>query len=66
MDDVRRKEMIKIREEQPQDIKTIREVHNAIEVALEGFEPDRLSSNVSKIVGNALESGANSSHRIQF
>jgi uncharacterized protein YggE len=42
------------------------EVHNAIEVTLEGFEPDHLSSHVSKIVGNALESGANSIHHIQF
>lgn len=42
------------------------EVHNAIEVTLEGFEPDHLSSHVSKIVGKALESGANSIHHIQF
>jgi len=42
------------------------EVHNAIEVTLEGFEPDHLSSHVSKIVGNALERGANSIHHIQF
>ncbi len=42
------------------------EVHNAIEVTLEGFEPDHLSSHVSKIVGKAVESGANSIHHIQF
>jgi hypothetical protein len=42
------------------------EVHNAIEVTLEGFEPDHLSGHVSKIVGNALEIGANSIHHIQF
>jgi hypothetical protein len=42
------------------------EVHNAIDVTLEGFEPDHLSSHVSKIVGKALESGANSIHHIQF
>ena len=42
------------------------EVHNAIEVTLEGFEPEHLSKHVSKIVGEALESGANNIHHIQF
>ena len=42
------------------------EVHNAIEVKLEGFEPIHLSKHVSKIVGKALESGANNIHHIQF
>jgi len=42
------------------------EVHNAIEATLEGFEPDHLSSHVSKVVGKALESGANSIDHIQF
>jgi len=42
------------------------EVHNAIEVTLEGFEPEHLSKHVSTIVGKALDSGANSIHRIQF
>jgi len=42
------------------------EVYNAIEVTLEGFEPDHLSGHVSKIVGQALENGANNIHHIQF
>jgi len=42
------------------------EVHNAIEVTLEGFEPEHLSKHVSKIIGKALESGANNIHHIQF
>lgn len=42
------------------------EVQNAIEVTLEGFEPDDLSKQVSKIVGKAVDSGANSIHHIQF
>jgi uncharacterized protein YggE len=42
------------------------EVYNAIEVTLEGFEPEQLSKHVSKIVGKALESGANNIHHIQF
>jgi uncharacterized protein YggE len=42
------------------------EVHNAIEVTLEGFEPEHLSKHVSKIVGKSLESGANNIHHIQF
>jgi uncharacterized protein YggE len=42
------------------------EVHNAIEVTLEGFEPEHLSKHVSNIVGKALDSGANSIDRIQF
>lgn len=42
------------------------EVHNAIEVMLEGFEPEHLSGHVSKIVGKALESGANNIDHIRF
>ena len=42
------------------------EVYNAIEVTLEGFEPEHLSKHVSDIVGKALDSGANSIDRIQF
>ncbi len=42
------------------------EVHNAIEGTLEGFEPEHLSKHVSKIVGKALESGANDIHHIQL
>jgi uncharacterized protein YggE len=42
------------------------EVHNAIELTLEGFEAEHLSKHVSKIVGKALESGANNIHHIQF
>jgi uncharacterized protein YggE len=42
------------------------EVHNAIEVTLEGFEPEYLSKNTSRVVGKALESGANNIHHIQF
>jgi uncharacterized protein YggE len=42
------------------------EVSNAIEVSLEGFEPEPLSKNVSKIIGKALESGSNNINHIQF
>jgi uncharacterized protein YggE len=42
------------------------EVHNAIEATLERFDPEHLSKHVSKIVGKALESGANNIHHIQF
>jgi hypothetical protein len=42
------------------------EVYNAIGVTLEGFEPDHLSRHVSKIIGKALENGANNIHHIQF
>jgi len=42
------------------------EVNNAIEVTLEGLEPESLSKHVSRIVGKALESGANTIQRIQF
>ena len=42
------------------------EVNNGIEVTLEGFEPESLSKHVSRIVGKALESGANTIQRIQF
>jgi len=50
---------------QPPKIKGY-EVHNAIDVTLEGFEPEYLSKHVSNIVGKALDSGANSIDRIQF
>jgi len=42
------------------------EVSNAIEVILEGFNPEPLSKNVSKIIGKALESGSNNINYIQF
>ncbi|MDY6952359.1 MAG: SIMPL domain-containing protein [Thermodesulfobacteriota bacterium] len=42
------------------------EVHNSIEATLEGFEPEPLSKHVSRLVGEALESGANSIHDMQF
>jgi len=35
-------------------------------LTLEGFEAEHLSKHVSKIVGKALESGANNIHHIQF
>ena len=42
------------------------EVHNGVEVTLEGFAPDRLSGHASIIVAKALENGANSIHSIRF
>jgi uncharacterized protein YggE len=42
------------------------EVQNTVSVKLEGFEPVLLSGYVSKIIGTALESGANNIHSIQF
>lgn len=42
------------------------EVYHAVEATLEGFEPERLSGYVSKLVGRALESGANDVQHIQF
>jgi uncharacterized protein YggE len=42
------------------------EVDNAIEITLEGSEPESLSKNVSMIIGKALESGSNSINHIQF
>jgi hypothetical protein len=42
------------------------EVHNAIDITLEGFEPEPLSKNVSMIIGKALESGSNNINHIQF
>jgi uncharacterized protein YggE len=42
------------------------EVYNAIEVTLESLEPEKLSTHCSKIVGQALESGANNIHTINF
>ena len=42
------------------------EVHNAVQVTLEGFQPEDLSKHVSKIVGKALQSGANNINHIQL
>jgi uncharacterized protein YggE len=42
------------------------EVHNAIEITLEGFEPEPLSKTVSMMIGKALESGSNNINQIQF
>jgi uncharacterized protein YggE len=42
------------------------EVSNAIVATLEGFETEPLSHHVSRIVGEALESGSNKIQRIQF
>ena len=42
------------------------EVHNVIEITLEGFEPEPLSKNVSMMIGKALESGSNTINHIQF
>ena len=42
------------------------EVYNAIEVTLESMEPEPLSTYSSKIVGQALENGANNIQAINF
>ncbi|MFO7972521.1 MAG: SIMPL domain-containing protein [Desulfobacterales bacterium] len=42
------------------------EVHNAIEITLEGFDPEPLSKNISMMIGKALESGSNTINLIQF
>ena len=42
------------------------EVYNAIEVTLESMEPESLSAHCSKIIGQALESGANNIDAIHF
>jgi uncharacterized protein YggE len=42
------------------------EIHNAVEITLEGFEPEPLSKNVSLMIGKALESGSNNINHIQF
>jgi len=42
------------------------EIHNAIEVTMEGFEPEQLSNHVSRVVEKALESGSNHIGHIQF
>lgn len=42
------------------------EVYNAVQVTLEGMEPERLSTSCSEIIGNALESGANSIQTVHF
>ena len=42
------------------------QVYNAIQVTLEGFGPEDLSGNVSRIIGKALESGANDVSQISF
>jgi len=42
------------------------EVFNAIEVTLEGLAPEPLSKQVTKIIGKALDSGANNIQYVQF
>jgi uncharacterized protein YggE len=42
------------------------EVYNAIESVLEGFEPEPLSRNVSRIIEKALGSGANNINHVEF
>ena len=42
------------------------EVSNTIEITLEGFNPEDLSTNCSTIIGKALESGANNINRLHF
>jgi len=42
------------------------EVHNAIEITIEGFDPEPLSKNVSMMIGKALENGSNNINQIQF
>ena len=42
------------------------EVYNAIEATLEGLAPEQLSTQVTKIVGKALDSGANNIQYVQF
>jgi uncharacterized protein YggE len=42
------------------------EVFNTIEITLEGFEPEDLSTHCSTIIGKALESGANNINRLNF
>lgn len=42
------------------------EVYNAVEVTLEGMEPGRLSAHASKIIGEALASGANNIQAVDF
>ncbi len=42
------------------------EVRNTVMVKLESFGPEQLSGYVSKIIGKALENGANSISSIQF
>lgn len=42
------------------------EVSNTIEIILEGFTPEDLSSHCSTIIGKALESGANNINRLHF
>lgn len=42
------------------------EVHNEIEITMEGFAPRELSDQVSKVIGATLKNGANSVSNIQF
>ncbi len=42
------------------------EVHNSVEVVMEGFEPDLLSRHVSSVIEKALESGSNTIRQVQF
>jgi uncharacterized protein YggE len=42
------------------------EVFNSVEGSMEGFETNRLSNLLSKIMGTALENGANNIHHLEF
>jgi uncharacterized protein YggE len=42
------------------------EVSNTIEITLEGFEPEDLTTHCSTIIGKALENGANNINRLNF
>lgn len=42
------------------------EVHNGIEATLEKLSPERLSAGVSRVIGAALDAGANNVSHIQF
>ncbi len=42
------------------------EVYNEIEVTMEGLDPGTLSSHISKVLGKAIEAGANDIHNILF
>lgn len=42
------------------------EVNNTVEAVMEGFEPERLSNHVSRVIEKALESGSNNIGSVQF
>ena len=42
------------------------EVRNEIEITTEGFAPNELSAQVSKVIATSLKNGANTVHNIQF